>query len=682
MFVNEKNNYHYIIVSLLFLLIMTADLFQIQDKYNLSLFFSVIALYFIKPIPFQQWTLIDKILCIITLFDIISCFYGVCVIPSIYNAQLSISYYVLYLLLRKIFITEKNNFIILIGSYFPISVALFLFFCSFFILQNSAIKAGFEDSYHLRILLHPLGYIINQWVEILLVILGWVFLIRRYSSIFIFVIFLAIFFSFSRSGYIALFMFTILGIINLRKQRITLLTTLVSSFIIAVIFFNNEVQTTLNINKTYSQKQSIEARINSTSLILDNLKESSSSQLFWGAGNGSYSLITDNLNQNTSKSSTIIAPNLIIQLIVEKGIIGLFLFVILILFILIYIWKHYSDSDVRTIFCILITCGLKELSQASLFNVPFLWLIFYSLLAYLQKREMIVDAKNTNVTQYSVFIIISILSIIFCIFNYYKALSNQSFTYLKQNKIRESVIEIERTACKIPFLIHRGILYDKCYQKTRDNLYAKAAITYYVKATRLQPNDVQLTYLLGKFYLSVGNLAKAKSIGIKLTQLYPKNSLYLLLLSKILYQEGRKDQSVLYLTEAILYMPRLLNTNYILELQNLDSIYFNKLSKNLLSLQINKQTPIEYAHLGYINYWFGKILISNSYLKKAVESLPNLSIPWLLLGDEKKYQLLSYGTLKVEKRYLNRQIITEEDLFYQLYNGKFKMWYGVDLGLK
>lgn len=40
MFVNEKNNYHYIIVSLLFLLIMTADLFQIQDKYNLSLFFS------------------------------------------------------------------------------------------------------------------------------------------------------------------------------------------------------------------------------------------------------------------------------------------------------------------------------------------------------------------------------------------------------------------------------------------------------------------------------------------------------------------------------------------------------------------------------------------------------------------------------------------------------------------
>lgn len=131
MFVNEKNNYHYIIVSLLFLLIMTADLFQIQDKYNLSLFFSVIALYFIKPIPFQQWTLIDKILCIITLFDIISCFYGVCVIPSIYNAQLSISYYVLYLLLRKIFITEKNNFIILIGSYFPISVALFLFFVHF-----------------------------------------------------------------------------------------------------------------------------------------------------------------------------------------------------------------------------------------------------------------------------------------------------------------------------------------------------------------------------------------------------------------------------------------------------------------------------------------------------------------------------------------------------------------------
>ena len=59
--------------------------------------------------------------------------------------------------------------------------------------------------------------------------------------------------------------------------------------------------------------------------------------------------------------------------------------------------------------------------------------------------------------------------------------------------------------------------------------------------------------------------------------------------------------------------------------------------------------------------------------------LPNLATPWLLLGENEKYDLLSQGAFRKitdDRHPVKLPDRTKNDLLKWIYQAKFKMWYG------
>lgn len=682
-----QNRLFYKSIAVVFLLVIIIWLFQVEDTYRFCLLLLIISLVLIRPLSFRCWSLIDVLLCVITFYDISSCFYGACTIPALRIAFLSVFCTTSYLILRKLFSESDATRIILLGSYFPIGVALLLTICSFFIFRDSVLSAGFEDVYNCRFLFRPLGYMINQWASLLLILFGWICLIRQYSSIFLFLAAFTIFLSFSRGTYIAFGVYLIAWLILQRslREKIRIVIISLMAAVVTIFCLPNEIKTTLQMNITVSQQQSAEARINSTSIAWNVFKNSKHYHLF-GYGSGSYPFVVDRaMNQDSTQTYTAIAPNLPIQLLIEKGFLGLMLYLFLIFAISRYIWKYRREAVTCTICCTLLALIVKEMTQANLFSTPLLWLMVYVMLAFFQRRDVCV--KNVGLERYIIPIIVSIFYLSWFIFTYFhvrnESLCYQSFMALKEKKIHEAVTLIEQTSRQTPYLIQRGWLYTQCYRRTNIYTYAEKAKLAFKQAQMLSPEDVQIDYLQAQLYLYIGEIDRSRFILERLVELYPKNSIYLLKLWENLYSEKQKDKALPYLVNAIYYTPRILRMECIQDLPKKDSVYFLALHQQLSHLKLRKHSPAELARLGYIAHWCGYQAKAEVYLKEAVTALPNLSTPWRLLGEEKKYRLLVLGAFKKDIFSIpipNEATMSNEQLLIIAYRMKFRDWYGSELG--
>ena len=627
--------YIYVMTCLL-IVVIGIHLFQIEDRYQISLLLLAGGLALMRPLPFGLWTAIDYCIAAIVVLDIFSCLYAKCPIPAGYLAFYSIYMFTVYITCRKLFASKRCLSLVMRGSCLPVGIALILSFFSFFIFRNSVLNTGFEYTYHFRFLFRPLGYITNTWVEVLLLILGWVCLIRRYSMLFIFLSLFGIIFSFSRGAYIALGIYLI-GYFCLMpkvdKLRISL--PLFSVIVMVVLFCPQEVYTTLLMNKTNSQKQSTESRIYETKSAWKAFKK----YPILGYGNGNYTYALDpDIGQDSTKSFSSIAPNTLVKLLVEKGLVGVLLYTLLASFVVRKLWKCRKQADSRIIACTLLGFLVKDMSQAAWLDIPFLMLMFYLLLAYLQKDEETIEKHVTSNEN----VLIPGLAV---------------FAFLIWNT--PNVIQIIDSTS--------GYLRRGDYR----NAYAQ------------HPEDLQLQYLYATRTLLRENPTKADKILQDLAMHYPKNSLYLSTYAERCYKKGNKETALQMMANAIYYTPRLLEDERVERWLRTDSSFYLRLMQELI---IRKPTleasATDYARYGYIVYWYGDTLVATTYLKKAVEILPNLAIPWHLLGIECKYKLLTYGAFysnltniqPPEKFQMN-----EKQMFKMIASVKIKNWYGVDV---
>lgn len=196
----SKNKAASTVSACLLLVVMGITLFQAKDTYAVSGLCLTLCLLWIRPLSLRRWSAIDWILCILVIYDLISCFYTPCTIPAIQTAIRSVSIFTAYLIIRRLSEIPYAENILLKGSLLFIGIALSLSIISFFIFRQSVIEAGFSETYHFRFLFRPLGYVTNIWSEILLILLGWLCLIHRYALVLIFLILIALLLSFSRGG--------------------------------------------------------------------------------------------------------------------------------------------------------------------------------------------------------------------------------------------------------------------------------------------------------------------------------------------------------------------------------------------------------------------------------------------------------------------------------------------------
>lgn len=98
-------------IVILLLVLLTLLLFQAKDTYHLTGLLILSCFAIVPPLSPKHWSYIDWIIAIITIYDIISCFYSSCTIPSVRIACSSVMNLAIYWIMRKLFAepdTEQN----------------------------------------------------------------------------------------------------------------------------------------------------------------------------------------------------------------------------------------------------------------------------------------------------------------------------------------------------------------------------------------------------------------------------------------------------------------------------------------------------------------------------------------------------------------------------------------------
>ncbi len=614
------------------LMVIGLFIFRVYDSHLSFLLLLVGGLMVIRVFPFRRWTTIDICVGIITMYDLVSCFYANCPLPAIRVFLYSFYALVVYLTLRRLLSWKPTERIICLGINVMTSIALLIALLSFIVFRNSVLRVGFEDTYHFRFLFHPLGYITNVWSEVLLLLLGWLCLSRwRYSVVLIFLTFTAIFLSFSRGAYVATGIY-IIGCIfvmhNVDKLRIIISALLAMGLV--MICCPKEIWTTLEMNHNYSQKQSMEGRVQSTSAALKVFKE----RPLIGYGNGNYMYAIDTVTgQDSTKPFTSMAPNTLALLLVEKGIIGISLYVLLFFTIAKTLWKRGKHRESHIIGFTLLALLIKDMSQSAWEETPLLMQMTYLLLAYLQKK----DEEELEQVQFSpsCYVVAGLALSAVLIWNIPDILqaADPTGTYLKQKDYRNAWMQ--------------------------------------------HPEDVQLSYLYASRTLMKENSTEADSILYKLVRDFPKNSLYLSTYAVRCYDKDDKENACHMMAEAIRYTPRLLDYDKMNLWKNTDSAFHASVIQKVLATKPGN-SALDYAHYGYVAHWKRDTLTANAYLREALKLLPNFATPYLLLGEHDKYKLLIYGAFCSDLRHIplpEDPQINENYLLEKQVAVKVKKWY-------
>lgn len=247
--------------------------------------------------------------------------------------------------------------------------------------RTSVIGMGHTDMTLFRQYYRPLGCISNDWVAILLCMIpmplyGLVgckkksFMIILYT-ICLYLTIIAIMVSFSRGGYLSLsllFALTFLLIYLFKKESLKLILTaymvLIISSAITLIPDRKSVLTTLSVSKTTVQKRSTAGRLKKWHESIELAKISP----LTGVGGGNYGLALDNCIKNKTSTLTRRSTNSYLQILVEKGVLGIIVYSISLVVIIMECWRRMRrNPKIIPFFTTIIAIGVREFWFSSFF---------------------------------------------------------------------------------------------------------------------------------------------------------------------------------------------------------------------------------------------------------------------------------------------------------------------------
>lgn len=646
---------------------------------------------------------IDLILICICIYDVINWY----IHPSwnLSGVYSSVICFCCYVLLRSTITTKEYRDLFLKVLVFPTILALVITFVSFCIFIQTAHEAGFINTYPVRFLFRPLGYVITVLSSIFIPLLGLLsigyYQIPRWRSVFCLsgiMVLIAILISFSRAAYIACIVYAlfILIIIKSTKKKIAFLALFFGIVGTVWLLFPVEVSTTLAMDKTISQRQSTEGRINSTEKALEIFKENK-----WiGTGDKTYSLTMDKaMTQDSTFAFTPYPPNMIVQLLIEKGIIGVVLYAWLgIAVILILLRQRKEPITLLSCGCLL-SWAIKEMTISSMLNDTIVWLLVFILIAFLQVESK--DNKNTFVPFWSKCAFIVFASMCFISFEI-SNLKERSDKESTHNAIRafrsghylESLKWLEKTSGCLPCQINRAMFAVNVPHNLLPASY-RLSVEKELKTIEF-PADIYIFYIQAKLMFNGGKEAEAYQIFKTLTEKYPRNASYAYSLYQSLYKKEEQEEAALSLAKALCLYPRLLHTDQIKEVFCTDINFKEKVYTYLKSDLIRTEnTPNAYARYGYLSYYINEKNKAKIFLEKTLELQPGFAVPWLLLGNlyhedskikeakacYKKYNLLIKGVYTNNELELEEETQTypESKVLFERYSKKFSTWYGCNI---
>ena len=626
-------------------------------------------------------------------------------LPAFMIAYIATAY---YFLLRLSVTTKKA-----VKTYFlwsAIGTALFIAggLVSFFDFKKNAWLAGFNPE-TVKHLFRPLGYLNNVWSTILLgtlTVVIWYAWYQRHSKRALWFagtlccsITFLIFASFSRGTYVAFGVLALITIVIwLRsarswKQKIAgVAGGLITLSILALPNIYGVIQTG-RMNTTVSQQRSWAGRVNAFSQLGPLCKEGGP----WGVGNHNYSLAVDELQENDDNSFTDFAPNIFLQLIVEKGWFGSALWMAFTGFLL-YAVTYKARNRMEAIICVSLLTMLiiREMAFPVFFLAPGLQLIVLGWIAIFVNRNLAsLTIRNTRMRHLSTILAVSLAVIVV----QYRVLChnirhNEHFLEaLEQNHLVKASQAVNRADNRTAFLIHRGCLAWKQYEQSGDRQWLLRARRDIINAQHLNPRDIMLRHHLAVIDAYTGDREKPRKNLEELVDRFPNNALFRFSLGKLSYDQEDIANAVMHWTRMIMIMPAILETPEWRRLMAADTTVRHLIAKNLETV-ITQQTddPIQQAKYGKLALEINQSDLARKHLTAAIAQLPNLIRPWESLAHieaetgnpdraslyRAKSMFLATGQYQEnpEQRLEHTQISTMKGLLFSKYILKFTLWYG------
>lgn len=640
-------------------------------------------------------------------------------IPFVINQYLFTIY---YFILRISLLNKKTKqFFLAILSVFFGCISL-ICFVSFGIFKENILEAGFENLYDFKHLYRPFGELNNVWSTIFLIFLGIGVLnilnikknkIKIWWILPILPICYCLIISFSRGTYLALailiiaFIFWILHSEFNYKKKIFIIGIFIFGIFTLTLPNRQEVIRTIRFTKTTSQQRSLNNRLNSISLLKCTIYKHN----LLGVGTNNYSLaVNQDIYENDNNSFTNFAPNILLQLFIEKGIIGTFLWVILILFLfwLFFTANKKEGNETISKFSLLfvIVFIMRELSFPAFFSTLSIQIIILVIIVnYINEKIQYQQTCSPKKLLIHYILLLTTFSIII----YFYALSqrdlqsyNLCLSSIQEKRYNYAENQLGKARKITPTYIYYGCLNWLRFKESGNRYYALKADTFFLKASQTNPNDIRLLRNRAIILYALNKKNDAKKILSNLIDKFPNNTLYHIDLGNILFNEKEREAASLHYAKAIKLTPSLMESHEWNQLLISDSVLVSKIITQLKDIiSDNPKDPILSAKYGKLYWLLGDIYLAKKHLIYAIKHLPNLQLPWYYLKEIalKENDMTKYNTYKrrtelwsdLQHLELQEKKISFEEkttmtvwnsYWFSNYNIKFVIWYGIPYNSK
>lgn len=632
----------------------------------------------------SQITTIDLVLIAITIWETVDLISNRCYnVSLLYNSLLALYAYFTFKYLKGKYYDILENSVVIIAFIFIIFGLVYQY------KQYAEIHSvGFSFVYPFRYLVKPIGFLINVWATITLLLLnlfGYLIIkedrpkVTLYAAYFLCLITLLL--SFSRAGsFLATISIVLLFYCTKwEKFKYLFVGCLIVYFIVFLFFYREFLASFSLIGDTLQQNSSL-GRMEATYTIFKYIKD----HPLIGYGIGNYLETVDGILFQDVMSYTSYAPNLLSLYIVERGLIGIIPLCLLLFILFNMLFRKDINNANRYLIAMIFFVIIKEMSLATIQYNPIVKILLYIQFGLLPKQCNIINTKYAH----RFVCILLVCSYFVCsVFTYiqkvYADVNSIALEAYKKKNYKYASICLANVPLLTPFVINKRmvIINQGHYYHPNNDIDNK------IKTSML------LKYTTYKLYKKNVNYRDSASTCLKhCLQLYPQNVLFKYLAYKEYYQEGNFLLSAIYLSDAIFLMPSIIESTDVKYSLKHSVIFHSELNrlvkKKLDSYSISAK---DLAYKGYIYYNMGNLEKAKAFLLKAIEIQPNLSVPYYLLSKiyRKENEHEKYIVNKNKYRFLTKRekpltfkemqaYSTEEILLFYCFSQKFKKMYEID----
>lgn len=574
---------------------------------------------------------------------------------------------------------------------------------SFGIFRERIYSAGFENLYDFKHLYRPLGNLNNVWSTLVLVLSGiTAHQLLMYGdndrktvwNVIPFALtLLCLLLSFSRGIYICMGLFIILVCTYIvssdgKKMGKIMKCVFFIIFIISVTAVHkNDALRTIRLVETESQQRSLEGRLKAVDHTVKVFKE----HPLTGVGTGNYSLAINGLvYENNNDSYTNLAPNVISQLLLEKGIIGTALWALVFIAMLLQLTTcKQKDKGIQTfIFLFLAIVFMREMSIATALTDRRIMMAVAILLALFQNG--IADNKySLGITKVAALTFLVLIMVVLCVFSGMASKDMKCYhayaAAIKKTDYISAYHSLEKAGDNVTTNVLASSANLNIYRETGNELCLTLAEKHINKAVSLSPGDAHLSAFRAIVMQYLHGKDKAIAQLDSLISRYPANATYRIMASEMTYSKGERECVVPHLTQAIISAPSILESRRWQEFAEYDPETSGAVVSSVRA-QIDKrpEDPILLSRYGKLLYLTGNEMKAEEYLSDAASMLPNLKTPWVYLSKivgpdlhpEVSKHLKLWGYTESNEP---DERSTTENADYSSYDTKSRHWYGYPL---